>query len=300
MKDILIIGGAGKIGLEILKRLVDSNYNITVLDLESRVSIKRLASVKDRIRVVYGDVEDSDLVRDLVKRNDIVIHAAGVMPPLAELNEKIANTNYIGSKIVVDAINELNPECKLVYLSFVCIYGTTPRKVRKLNVTTESTYPDDFYSVSLVKSEGYIKNNLKDYTILRMPIVLTRNNYFLKHIKLDRSVDFITKEDMADIVVRIFKNKKTQCKIYNISGFKAKARDVVRELYKATGKLSVFKRNLYYGEYEDSSKLEKVINIKYTSLKEYIEDERRQTSKMKRLLRKMINSIKYVLILIKK
>lgn len=296
MKDVLITGGAGKIGLEIVNNLVETNCNITILELESRSSIKRLAAVKNRVRIVYGDVEDADLVRDLVKRNDTVIDCAGIMPPLAELNEGIANnTNYIGTKIIADAINELNPTCRLIYLSFICVYGTTDIKVRKLSVDTESTYPDDFYSVSVMKSERYIKDNLKDYAILRMPIVLTKNNYFIKHMKLDRRMDFITKEDMGELIVKLMKDKKTEGKTYNISGFKAKGRDVVRGLYHATGKISIVRRNLYYGEYTDGEAIEKIVKMKYTTFDEFVEDEKRNTSKFKRIVNKILNFIKYMI-----
>lgn len=296
MKNILITGGAGKIGFDLVNRLVETNANITILDLESRASIKKLESVKDRVRVVYGDVEDADLVRDLVKRNDIVVDYAGIMPPLADVNEGIANaTNYNGTKNIVDAIKELNPECVYIYMSFLCVYGETNKKVRKLSIGVESTYPDDYYSVSIVRSEDYIKSNLKKYSIFRMPIVLTKNNYYIKHMKLDRTMDFITKEDLNAIVIGVMNSDKIYGKIYNISGFKAKGREVVERLYKVTGKLSILNRNIYFGEYEDSSVIEKVCKINYTTLDEFVEDLKRETSPMKRTVLKIINVIKYAI-----
>lgn len=296
MKDILITGGAGKIGIDLVKKLVDTNANITVLDLESKDSVKKLAEIKDRIRIVYGDVEDGDLIRDLVKRNDVVIDYAGIMPPLADLNEGIANaTNFNGTKNIVDAILELNPECLYVYMSFICVYGETDKKVRKLSVDVESTYPDDYYSISIVRSEEYIKSRLKNFTIFRMPVVLTRNNYYLKHIKLDRTMDFITKEDLNELVIDAIKSKKVIGKIFNISGFKAKGREVVKRLYKATGKLYIWKRDIYFGEYEDADEIEKICKMRYTTLDEFVQDLEREVSPFKRGIRKILNSIKYAI-----
>ncbi len=296
MKDVLIMGGAGKIGFDLVNKLIDSNCNITVLDMESRESVKKLENVKDRIRVVYGDIEDADLVRDLVKRNDVVIDYAGIMPPLANLNEDIAHTtNFVGTKNVVDAILELNPECTYIYMSFICIYGTTDKKVRKLSIDTESTHPDDHYSVSVIRSEDYIKSHLKKYTILRMPIVLTRSNYFIKHMKLDRTIDFITKEDLNEIVLGIMKSDKAVGKIYNVSGFKSKGREVIKKLHKVSGRINIWNRNLYYGEYEDGEAIEKIVKVRYTTLDEYIEDISRCIPSWKRRVRKITNCLKYII-----
>lgn len=269
MKDVLITGGAGKIGFNLVEKLVDSNCNITILDLESKDSVKKFSKIKDQVKVVYGDVEDANLVRDLVKRNDVVIDYAGIMPPLADLNETIANsTNFNGTKNIVDAINELNSECVYIYMSFISVYGTTPKKVRKLSIDTESTNPEDYYSISVIRSEDYIKSNLKKYAILRMPIVLTRKNYYLKHMALNRTMDFITKEDLNDIVLGIMGSNKIYGKTYNISGFKEKTDILVDFLYKKTGSISLLGRNLYYGEFEDNDVIDKVCKMQYTPFEE--------------------------------
>lgn len=294
MKDVLITGGAGKIGFNLVLKLLETNSNITILDLESKDSIKKTIKYKDKIKIVYGDVEDANLVRDLVRRNDIVIDYAGIMPPLADLNENIANsTNYGGTKNIVDAIKEVNPECVYIYMSFISVYGTSDKKVRKLKIDSETTHPDDHYSISLIRSEEYIRSNLEKYTILRMPIVLTRKNYYLKHIKLNRKVDFITADDLNDIVMGIMKSPKIYGKTYNISGFNISTNEVIEKLYRATGKLSIMKRDLYYGEYEDAKDIEKLVKPGYISFDEFISSLRIST--FKRIILKIINYPKYII-----
>lgn len=297
MRDVLITGGAGKIGYNLVEKLLDTNYSVTILDLESPDSLKKMLKIKDKVKFVYGDIEDANLVRDLVKRNDIVIDYAGIMPPLANLNENISNaSNFLGTKNVVDAINETNPNCIYIYASFISVYGTTLESKRKLTVDSESTHPDDFYSVSLIRSEEYIRSNLKKYTIIRMPIVLTRKNYFINHLALGRTVDFITKEDFNDIVISIMKSKKSQGKIYNVSGFKAKSEELVEKLYKQTGTLSILNRNLYYGEYVDGKELGDQINLDYTDLDEALSDMKKDVPDAKRAIKKVLNYPKYIIL----
>ncbi|MCI8498183.1 MAG: NAD(P)-dependent oxidoreductase [Bacilli bacterium] len=294
MKDVLITGGAGKIGFNLVEKLVETNCNITVLDLESRDSLKKFVKIKDQVKVVYGDIEDANLVRDLVKRNDIVIDYAGIMPPLADLNETIANsTNFNGTKNIVDAINELNPECAYIYMSFISVYGQTQKKVRKLSIDTESTHPEDYYSISLIRSEDYIRSNLKKYAILRMPIVLTRKNHFINHMRLDRTIDFITKENLNDLVLGIMRSSKIYGKTFNISGFKAKGREVVELFYKATGSISILGRNIYYGEYEDSDRVDKIFKVDYSALSNVEIDDGK--SRIRVGFKKFVNYPRYLL-----
>ena len=297
MKDVLITGGAGKIGYELVKKLLDTDYSVTVLDLESKHSFKKLGVIKDKIKIVYGDVEDKNLMLDLVKRNDIVIDYAGVMPPLAELNENIANsTNYGGTKNIVDSILEVNPDCVYIYMSFISIYGNTNNVVTRLTVNGETNHPDDYYSVSLIRSEDYIKSKLKKYCILRMPIVLTRKNYYIRHMRLDRNMDFITVEDLNNIVYSVMKNKKALGKTYNISGFKANSSVFLKNMYKLTGKLNLLGRTLYYGEYDDSDDIDNIVNMKYTSANSYFKNLKKNTNPLKRKIWQIINYLKYLII----
>lgn len=296
MRDILITGGAGKIGYDLVLKLLDTRYSITILDLESRYSLKRLNNVRDKVKIVYGDIEDKNLVVDLVKRNDIVIDYAGVMPPIANLDDHIADsTNYIGTKNIVDAIKEVNPECILIYMSFLSIYGLSKKRIKRLTTGSEITYPDDLYSLSIVKSEDYIKDNLQRYTILRMPIVLTDNHYYLKHMKFDRTFDFITSHDLNSIVVGIIGNRRTYKKIYNLSGFKMNSTSFIEKMYEATGKINIMARTLYYGEYDDDDEISAFVKIKYTSDNSYFSILRNQTNRMKRLFLKTINFPKYLI-----
>lgn len=296
MRDVLITGGAGKIGFNLVRKLLDTNYSVTILDLESPESLKKMLEVKDHVKFVYGDVEDANLVRDLVKRNDFVIDYAGIMPPLANLNEDIANsTNFIGTKNIVNAINETNPGCIYLYMSFISVYGESQKDKRVLTVDSESTHPDDFYTVSIIRSEDYIKSNLKKYAILRMPVVLTKKNYFINHLALGKTVDLITRDNLNDIVMEIMTSKKIFGHTYNVSGVKVKSEDLIERIYKTTGALSILNRNLYYGEYEDGHELDKLVKVDYVGLEEALKDVKQNVSGLKCTVRKVLNYPKYLI-----
>ncbi len=294
MKDILIIGGAGNIGHKLINTLLE-DYSITVLDLKSNLALKRLAEYENKIKIVYGDIEDYHLVKDLVKKNDIVINLAGIMPPLAEFHESICNsTNYMGSKNVVDAILEVNKSCLYVYASFISVYGKTSNIEHKISVKEGINNPEDNYSINLMRSENYIKEKLKKHIVLRMPIVLTSNNYYIKHMNLNRMMDFITVDDLNTSILHIIKNEKAYGKTFNISGFKTNSSTFIKNMYKYSGRINMFRRNLYYGEYSDEDIINKLTKIEYSKPGDYYKVLKKENFIFLRYLRKLINLPKYI------
>ena len=289
MKDILIVGGAGNVGHKLIDYLIE-DYSITILDLKSKLSMERMAPYENRIKIVYGDVNDYHLIKDLVKKNDVVINLAGIMPPLANLSEKLANdTNYEGTKNIVDAILEVNPECIYLYTSFISIYGETENIERDIKLNGETNNPEDIYSVSLIRSENYIKENLTKYIVLRLPIVTTPNNYYIKHMSLNRMTDFITVDDLNNIITKVIVEPKAYGKFYNVKSFTINSNTFIKHYYKSFGKINMFRRNKYYGRYIDADKIDKLIDISYQSYPEYFKSLKKQTNIFKRLINKLLN-----------
>ena len=120
MKNVLIIGGAGTVGRCLIKYLLcESKYNITVLDIKTKRTYKRLKKYKNRIRLVFSDMNDVGIIDMLVKEHDIIYHLAGNLPPLADIKEELMNNNeYNSIKVLVNSINKYNPNAMLIYKSY--------------------------------------------------------------------------------------------------------------------------------------------------------------------------------------
>ena len=294
MKDILIVGGAGNVGHKLIESLQD-DYSVTVLDLKSKLSVQRLTPFENKIKIVYGDVGDYHLVKDLVKKNDVVINLSGIVPPLADLSEKLAmGTNFEGTKNIVDAINDVNPDCIYLYTSFISVYGETKNIERDLSLRGEVNNPDDIYSISLLRSEDYIKEKLSKYIILRLPIVTTPNNYYIKRMNLNRMVDFITVKDLIKIIAKTIVEKDSYGKTYNVKSFTLNSTVFVKNYFKACGKINMFKRNKYYGRYTDYNQIDKVISMSYQSYADYFKELKKETNIFKRIISKCFKLIPFI------
>ena len=123
MKNILITGGAGYIGSKLITKLLDLNYNVTVVDalkFSSR-SLNHLFGNK-KFTFIKGDVRNLKLMKSLVKKNEFIIPLAALVgAPLCEKNKKEAiQVNLNSIKKLMGMLSKNN---KIIYLTTNSGYG---------------------------------------------------------------------------------------------------------------------------------------------------------------------------------
>src|SRR6201990_2767624 len=120
---LLVTGGAGFIGANFVHSAV-GEHEVTVLDaLTYAGSRESLAPVDDDIRLVQGDITDSELVSKLVAETDAVVHFAAethVDNALAD-PEPFLHTNVIGTYTVLEAVRQHG--VRLHHISTDEVYG---------------------------------------------------------------------------------------------------------------------------------------------------------------------------------
>lgn len=218
MKKVLVTGASGSIGIIVLKYLLsEGKYEITALDLKNKRTQNNLKKYKKRINIVYGDINDTVLIEALVKDHDYIIHLAGIMPPLADFNNKAMEiVEYGGTENIIKAINYYNSNCFLVYASTTNMYDNSlsANVKEKIKVDDISNYSLNKYNI-----ENLIKKKLKNYCILRIPLVLNNFNHepFMLNIKKNSIVEVSTNYDVAYAFVKAldYKNELNK-KIFNV------------------------------------------------------------------------------------
>lgn len=132
-KNVLITGGAGFIGSKLALRLLDMNYNITVLDnLSPQVHTTDPASsysytlIKDKVRFIKADVANNDALTDAIRDQDIIIHLAaetGTGQSMYEIT-RYTNSNVMGTAKLLDLlINTKHSVRSILVASSRAIYG---------------------------------------------------------------------------------------------------------------------------------------------------------------------------------
>lgn len=114
--NYLITGGSGFLGINLVRFLYQKGNVITSLDIEDFT----YADMKDKIRIIKGDIRDKKIVEEAVKEIDIVIHAAAALPLYKE--EDIYSTDVDGTRIMLEA--SFNAEVKrFIHISSTAVYG---------------------------------------------------------------------------------------------------------------------------------------------------------------------------------
>ena len=94
--SVLITGGAGFLGINLVRHLLERNYSVTSLDLLPFDYPER-----DRIREVRGDIRDDALVDQTTKGHDYVVHTAAALPLYPP--DEIYSTDVVGTRVVMQA-----------------------------------------------------------------------------------------------------------------------------------------------------------------------------------------------------
>lgn len=278
MKKVLVVGAAGAVGIHTVKYLLsEGKYEITILDLKNKNSFSRLKRFKKRVNVLYGDVTDRVLMEALVKDHDYIIYLASAMPPLGNMKSGLSMTiDYGGCENIVRAINYYNPKCHLFFASTTSMYKNIKNPSVKSRITLNEF---DYFDASKLESEKLIKSKLKNYTIYRIPLVLSNplEETFMYHGNRDDDMDVITKEDCAYAFVRGIKyatvlNKQT----FNLKTDTINYGKLLDKLLLINGLSSkyllsrIFLEKDYYSPIcSDSDELDNIIHYKNDSLNEY-------------------------------
>jgi UDP-glucose 4-epimerase len=153
MNQVLVIGGAGFIGSNIVDRLMTEGTPVRVLDDLSNGSNINLSrwSNDDRLDLIQGDMRNRKSVKRSLEDVDVVfLQAAKVsIPQSVENPYLVLDVNVMGTAVVLEEARKADTE-KIVVASSSSVYGDTPTLPKTEEMPTNPISP---YGVSKIAQE---------------------------------------------------------------------------------------------------------------------------------------------------
>jgi UDP-N-acetylglucosamine/UDP-N-acetyl-alpha-D-glucosaminouronate 4-epimerase len=159
--DVLVTGGAGFIGSNLVRYLVAAGAVVRVLDDLSTGSSDNLDHLQDRMEFLVGDVRDLRMVRRAVDGVDVVFHLAA-LPTVARSMKDPVETDSVnagGTLNVLVAARELGVR-RLIYASSSSVYGNNRALPKREEMATDPRSP---YAASKLAGEAHCQAFTRTY-----------------------------------------------------------------------------------------------------------------------------------------
>ncbi len=155
MQRVLVTGGAGFIGSNLIPLLLNESNSVTAFDNLSSGKIENLSTVRahPNFEFVKGDIRDRQALSEALRNVDIVIHLAAVIDVSASVADPIL-TNEINVTGTLNVLQEAenNKVKKLVFASSTAVYGDAKTLPIKEDTILKPISP---YAASKAAGEAY-------------------------------------------------------------------------------------------------------------------------------------------------
>lgn len=161
MSKYLVTGGAGFIGSNIVKRLVEEGKEVRILDNLSTGKRKNIELFLDKIEFIEGDFTDLEVARKAVKGMDYVIHTGAIpsVPRSVDDPVKTNAANITGTLNLLIAARDEKVK-RFVYSASSSAYGDSRVMPKE---ETMPTSPKSPYAIQKLVGEMYCQNFFKLY-----------------------------------------------------------------------------------------------------------------------------------------
>jgi len=179
MKTLLVTGGAGFIGSNFIRYILNTHPDYKVINLDKLTYCGNLNSLKDvresrNYRFVKGDICDPKVVRQTMKGCNFVLNFAAqthVDRSIKDSSEFI-KTNVTGTQVLLDAARKFKVK-RFIHISTDEVYGDIKRGFSK---ESDPLLPNSPYAASKAAADLLCRSYFVTY---KMPVIITRtsNNF---------------------------------------------------------------------------------------------------------------------------
>lgn len=179
MTKLLVTGGAGFIGSNFVRLMLERHASIEIINLDKLTYAGNPENLKDvendaRYRFVKGDICDARLVDELVQESDVIINFAAESHVDRSIGrpEDFIETDIFGTFQLLEAARRHGID-RFIQISTDEVYGSIDKGLFE---ETDALMPSSPYSASKAGADRLVYSYFVTYN---MPVVISRasNNY---------------------------------------------------------------------------------------------------------------------------
>lgn len=202
MKKVLVTGGSGQLGFDLIKQLKEKNYEV-------------LAPSTEEMNITNKE-QVSKVIEEF--KPNVIFHCAAytAVDKAEEEKELCYNINATGTNNIVESSKNIN--AKIVYISTDYVFDGTKDGIYN---EEDKTNPINYYGYTKKCGEEFVKQ-AKDYLIVRISWVFGINgkNFVKTMLNLSQTKDELSvvsdqigsptyTEDLSKLLIQMIENNKT-------------------------------------------------------------------------------------------
>lgn len=155
MQKVLITGGAGFIGSNLVKQCLENNFDVVVIDNLLTGKKENIKKYLNHIKFIEGDIRNDDDLNLAFKDIDFVLHQAAIPSVPRSIIEPLLNNDINITGFLKTLIASVNFKIKkFIFASSSSVYGANPVLPKNENLKIEPMSP---YAAAKSINEYYAK-----------------------------------------------------------------------------------------------------------------------------------------------
>jgi UDP-glucose 4-epimerase len=254
MTRILVTGGAGFIGSNVVDELLAKGFSVVILDDLSTGKLENLPPEAETLRVVVGSILNAETVRNAMTGCEAVIHLAAIASVQASVENPILThqVNFDGTLLLLECARKAGVK-RFLYASSAAVYGDASEGAVSENAPV---FPLTPYAIDKLVGEYYLEHYRRaqgvEYTAFRffnvygprqnpaspysgVISIFAANCIAEKPVKIFgdglQTRDFVYVKDVVRILVSNITNQAMFGKVMNIgTGESTSLKDIIESL----------------------------------------------------------------------
>lgn len=175
--NIIITGGAGFLGSELLKNLLEQYPSIETIKVVDRVKLSENVITSHKIESIVADITVQQEVDNIIDENTThVFHLAAIVSSHAEENFELGMlVNLKATQLLLERCRHVNPNIRFVFSSSLAVFGgELPDKIDYMTAMQPSSSYGTQKAICELLVNDYARKSFVDAVSVRLPTICIR------------------------------------------------------------------------------------------------------------------------------